>query len=176
LGFCDLNSDGVPDEGFPPSGAVSGTVTLTNPDDHTTAVSVIVHKAGTTTLAGRTSAPAGGGAYRVGNLPDGSYDVTFEAPSYVGQSVRDVNVSGGQEVQGIDATMQYVSGKITGAVAFRDGLGAAAEVVAYVKGTTTAAGSGPTSVPAAGGPFTISYPHASTTSCPADGYSRYRFR
>ena len=174
LGFCDLNSDGVPDEGFPPSGAISGTVTLTNPDDHTTAVGVTVYRAGTSTVAGRTSAPAGGGAYRVSNLRDGTYDVAFEAPSYVGQTVSNVAVTGGQEVTGIDVTMQYVSGKITGALAFKDGSGDTAIVVAYVKGTTTAAGSGPASVLAPGGAFTISVlPDAEyDLVVTADGYSK----
>ncbi|MBN1503599.1 MAG: hypothetical protein JW952_00880 [Candidatus Eisenbacteria bacterium] len=156
LGFCDLDSDGVPDEGFPPSGAISGTVTLSNPDDHTTAAAVTVYEAGTAVVAGRASAPAGGGAYRVRNLFDGSYDVVFGAPSYVGRTVSDVTVTGGQEVTGVDATLQYVSGKITGSLTFADGPGATALVVAYAEGTTTAAGSGPTTVPPAGGAFTIS--------------------
>jgi hypothetical protein len=153
--FCDRNSDGIPDQGFPPSGAIGGTVTLNNPGDHTTVANVTAFRSGTTTVAGMATTPPGGGAYRIGNLFDGSYDVKFEAPSYVSRTLQNISVSGGTEVPGVDVTLQYVSGKITGAVSFVDGPGAIANIVAYVKGTTTMAGTSPVSAYRPDTSFTI---------------------
>jgi len=145
LAFCDGNSDGIPDRGFPPSGAIRGTVSLSNADDHTTVVNVTAYESGTTVVSGRAATPPGGGEYRIGNLFDGSYDLKLEAPSYVSGTIENVVVSGGGEVTGADATLQYVSGKIKGAVSFIDGPGAIANVVAYVRGTTTMSGTSPVS-------------------------------
>ncbi len=172
--FCDLNSDGIPDQGFPPSGAISGTVTLSNLDDHSTVVNVTAYKAGTSDVAGRTASPPGGGAYRIGGLFDGSYDLSFEATSYVGQTVSGIDIAGGQEVTGVDVVMQYVSGKIVGTVAFRDPVGVAANVIVYVRGTTTMAGTSPVSVLYPGGDFTISVVPDGDYDLVvrADGYSR----
>ncbi|MCX5801617.1 MAG: gliding motility-associated C-terminal domain-containing protein [Candidatus Eisenbacteria bacterium] len=156
LAFCDRNGDGIPDEGFPPSGAIGGTVTLSNADDLTTVVIVTAFRAGTTDVAGKATAPAGGGAYRIGNLPDGNYDLTFEASSYVSRTLQNIAVSGGGESVGNDVTLQYVSGKITGTLSFADGPGALAVITAYVSGTTTAAGTSPVSVGPPGASFTIS--------------------
>ena len=155
LAFCDTNSDGIPDQGFPPSGAITGTVSLSNPGDHTTVVNVTAFRSGTATVAGKTATAAGGGPYRIGNLFDGSYDLRFEASSYISRTLQNIVVSGGAEVPGNDVTLQYVSGKITGAVHFVDGPNAIARVIAYVRGTTTMAGTSPVSAYRPDTSFTI---------------------
>jgi hypothetical protein len=156
LALCDLDSDGLPDEGFPPSGAISGTVTLSNSEDSTTVVSVTAFESGTATVVGSAVTPEGGGSFRIANLFDGGYDILFEAPSYVGQTLEGIVVSGGQETGGSDATLQYVSGKITGRVVFAEGTGALIDISAYESGTTTLAGTSPVKLGPPGGDFTIS--------------------
>ncbi|UCF78912.1 MAG: hypothetical protein JSW03_01150, partial [Candidatus Eiseniibacteriota bacterium] len=156
LAPCDLDSDGVPDENFPPFGAIRGQVTLSNAEDSTTVVSVTALRSGTSIVVGSAVTPAGGGSYRVGNLFDGGYDLSFEAPSYVGESVEGVIVTGGQETQAPEVLLQYVSGKVTGVLRFVDGGGALADISVYESGTGNLAGTSPVKMGPPGGVFTIS--------------------
>jgi hypothetical protein len=112
----DANSDGVPDVGYPPTGKISGTVTLTDPE---TIATVTVYQDGVPIYSDDT--PAGGGEYSVGRLADGSYDVTAAASSYLPQTVEGVEVADGGETTGVDFALERVTGRIDGSVEITGG-------------------------------------------------------
>ncbi len=149
----DANADGVPDEGFPPGGSISGTVTLDDPLDDTTVVTVTAYDGETAVRTGQTA--PGGGAYTIYLVPDGTYDVVATAPSYLAQTVEDVELVGEPEIVGVDFSLMKVTGRIEGQVALTGGPAEDVTVTVYDAVSGEAGGDGPYVVEGGSGPFSI---------------------
>jgi hypothetical protein len=150
----DANGDGVPDEGYPPSGAISGTVTLDEPSDTTTVVTVSAMQG--ETVVGSDETPPGGGAYLIPTLADGTYDVATYAEGYLDSIIFDVVVAGEDTTELVDFTLTRVDGKIVGSVAAIGGPLQDVTVTAYDVETGAVAGDGPQVVANGVGSFQIS--------------------
>ncbi len=150
--LVDGNGDGVPDQGFPSGGSISGTVTLDDETDLETVVTVSAYLEGE--LTGSDTTPAGGGAYSIGRLPDGDYEVTATAVSYL-DSTRYATVVSESDETGIDFLLQRVNGAIEGQVALSGGPATDVTVTAYDVVTGATAGSGPATVTGGTGAFRI---------------------
>ncbi len=152
----DADADGVPDEGWPPGGSISGTVTLDDPADTTTVVTVEASLDGQ--VLGETETAPGGGPYTILLLPVGTYDVTATAFSYL-DSIRSVVVeTDTSAVEGVDFVLHRVDGAIEGQVALAGEPGDPAvdvTVTAYDAETGEIAGDGPQVVAGGSGDFHI---------------------
>ena len=151
--IVDADLDGTPDEGFPPGGSVSGTVTLDDPADEDTVVTVTAYQGGEAVASDDT--PAGGGAYTILKLLDGDYEITASAFSYL-DSTRTVTIEDEAEVTDIDFTLQRVDGAIEGEVALSGGETTDVTVTAYDTVTGEIGGDGPQTVAGGSGEFRIS--------------------
>ena len=150
----DGNWDGVPDAGYPPSGSISGTVTLDDPGDTETVVTLTAYRG---VVAVRTvTTPPGGGAYTIPLLPDGTYDVTATAVSYLPQTVTGIEIVDEGAVTGVDYLLERVNGKIVGDVALAGGPSVDVTVTAYDVASGAMGGDGPQVVPGGAGHFEIS--------------------
>lgn len=149
----DGNADGVPDTGFPPGGSISGTVALDDPGDAETVVTVTAWQGGVAVKSDDT--PAGGGAYTIPLLLDGTYDVVATATSYLPGTVPGVVIAGENDVTGVDFLLERVNGKIEGDVALSGG--PAVDVTVTARNTVTGAvgGDGPQVVSGGTGHFEI---------------------
>jgi hypothetical protein len=148
----DGNGDGTPDTGFPPGGSISGTVTLDDPGDTQTVVTVAALQGGEVVKSVTT--PAGGGAYTIPLLTDGTYDVRATAVSYLAQTEQGIVISGENDVTGIDFLLERVNGKIEGDVALTGGPAVDVTVTAY-DANGAIAGDGPQTVTGGAGHFEI---------------------
>jgi len=146
----DANGDGVPDQGYPPNGKISGEVTLA---DLETVATVTASQNGVPVYSDDT--PAGGGEYRVERLADGFYDVTATAPSYLPQTMEGVEVTGGGETTGVDFTLQRVTGRVDGTVEITGGPDVDVTVGVYDPETGEALGDGEVVVEDGSGSFSI---------------------
>lgn len=115
----DADGDGFADRDWPPSGSISGTVTLSDPEDLTTVIDVVARLGGTE--VGRASTPPGGGAYSLDRLPPGTYDVAIDSDFYISDPQSGVSVGENEAVTGIDFAAQKVNGGISFGLAFADG-------------------------------------------------------
>ncbi|MCK4511118.1 carboxypeptidase regulatory-like domain-containing protein, partial [bacterium] len=149
----DANGDGVPDEGYPPNGKISGTATLDDLDDDTTRVTVTAYQDGEAVWSGGT--PTGGGDYTIERLADGVYDVVATAPSYLSQTESGVAVTDGDETTGIDFEMMKVTGRIEGEVAITGGPDVDVTVGAYDAVTGDVVGEGEVVIEGGTGAFSI---------------------
>ena len=149
----DANGDGVPDEGYPPNGKISGTVALDDLDDDETIVTLTAYQNSEAVRSDNT--PAGGGEYTIDRLADGAYDVVATAPSYLSQTESGVSVTGGGETTGIDFTLQKVTGRIEGEVAITGGPGVDVTVRVYDATTGELGGDGEAVIEGGTGAFTI---------------------
>ncbi len=149
----DANGDGVPDEGFPPGGSISGTVTLDDPLDDTTVVTVTAYDGATAVKSGQTG--PGGGDYTVYLVPDGTYDVVATADSYLSETIEDVVLSGEPELEDVDFSMMKVTGRIEGEVALTGGPAEDVDVTVYDATTMQPGGDGTFTVSGGAGAFSI---------------------
>ncbi|MFH1502363.1 MAG: glucodextranase DOMON-like domain-containing protein [Candidatus Eisenbacteria bacterium] len=149
----DGDMNGVPDEGFPPGGSVSGTVTLDDPADTQTVATVTAYLAGVAVAS--DDAPAGGGDYTILKLLDGDYDIVATAVSYL-DSTRYVTILNESEEEGVDFTLQRVNGAIEGEVAITGGDAVDVTVAAYNTMTGALAGDGAQTVSGGAGAYRIS--------------------
>jgi hypothetical protein len=149
----DGNGDGVPDTGYPPGGSISGAVTLDDPGDTQTVVTVTAWQGGAAVKSDET--PAGGGAYTIPLLIDGTYDVVATATSYLRGIVPGVVIAGESDVAGVDFLLERVNGKIEGDVAITGGPPVDVTVTAYDVMTGAVGGDGPQTVPGGTGHFEI---------------------
>ncbi|MBD3367306.1 MAG: hypothetical protein GF405_03890 [Candidatus Eisenbacteria bacterium] len=149
----DANSDGVPDEGYPPSGAISGTVTLDEPSDTTTVVTVSAMQGGN--VVGSDESPAGGGDYMISTLADGTYDVTTFAEGYLDSTVLGVVVANEDTTENVDFMLTRVDGKIIGSVTAVGGPLEDVTVTAYDVDTGEVGGDGAQVVENGSGTFEI---------------------
>ncbi len=149
----DANFDGAPDEGYPPSGAISGVVTLDDPGDTETVATVTAY-VGENAVASAATAP-GGGAYVIGRLADGTYDVRAAAASYLPGTTVGVEVIDGGATENVDFTLELVTGRIEGDVALVGGPATDVTVTIRDVDTGDAAGDGPFVVEGGTGPFSI---------------------
>jgi hypothetical protein len=149
----DANQDGVPDTGYPPGGSISGTVTLDEPGDTQTVVTVTAYLAGEAIKSDDT--PPGGGDYSITLLPDGDYSVEAVGSGYLPVS-QEVIIENEAEVTGVDFTLVRVDGAIEGEVALSGGPATDVTVTAYDEGTGAVAGDGPQVVEDGTGSFRIS--------------------
>jgi hypothetical protein len=124
----DANLDGTPDERYPPSGSVSGMVTLSDAADKQTTAAVDAYLG--SKLYATASTPRGGGSYQLVRLPDGTYDLEAYAPSYRKVRREGVAVTGGAAVEGIDLDLRKVTGAVIGTVSLG---GPASAVTVYVE-------------------------------------------
>ena len=115
----DEDGDGVPDTNYPPGGSISGTVALGDTTDQETVVTVTAYQGGEAVWYDNT--PAGGGAYEIERLADGTYDVTADAFSYLPATIEGVAVSDTSETAGIDFALTKVTGRIEGEIAISGG-------------------------------------------------------
>jgi len=150
----DANADGVPDEGYPPSGAIAGTVTLDEPSDTTTVVTVSAMQGGN--VVGSDQTPAGGGDYLIPTLADGTYDVMTAAEGYLDSTVVDVVVADEDTTAPVDFTLIRVDGKIVGTVSAIGGPLEDVTVTAYDVATGEVGGDGPQIIENGTGAFEIS--------------------
>jgi hypothetical protein len=114
------------------SGAIGGTVTLSDSTDETTVATVTASVGGV--VYGSAETPPGGGAYKIEFLPDGTYDVTASAHSYRPETTGGVVVSGGGFEDGYDFTLTLVTGAISGTVTLS---GPEADARVYVRDDAT---------------------------------------
>ncbi|MCK4510499.1 hypothetical protein KAW64_02120, partial [bacterium] len=149
----DADGDGVPDEGYPPNGKISGTATLDDLDDDTTRVTVTAYQDGEAVWSGGT--PQGGGDYTVERLADGVYDVVATAVSYLQEIEEGVVVTGGGETTGIDFELQKVTGRVEGEVAITGGPDIDVTVGVYDEATGEVGGEGEVVVEGGTGFFSI---------------------
>lgn len=149
----DGNGDGVPDAGYPPGGSISGTVTLDDPGDTETIVTVTARLGGVAVKSDDT--PAGGGAYTIPLLTDGTYDVVATATSYLRGLVPGVVIAGENDVTGVDFLLERVNGKIEGDVALTGGPPVDVTVTARNTVTGAVGGDGPQVVSGGTGHFEI---------------------
>ncbi|MCK4513374.1 hypothetical protein KAW64_16615, partial [bacterium] len=149
----DADADGVPDEGFPPGGSISGTVTLDDSNDHTTVVTVTAWSGGVAIES--ADAPPGGGDYMIYLVPDGTYDVVATGESYLSVTVEDVTIVDEAEITGIDFALTKVTGRIEGQVALSGGPATDVTVTVYDAVTGEAGGDGPYVVAGGSGAFSI---------------------
>ncbi len=149
----DADGDGVPDECYPPCGRISGTVTLDDPHDDATRVTITAYQNGEAVWSGRT--PPGGGEYTVERLENGEYDVVATAVSYLSQTHSGVTVSGGGETTGIDFLLEKVTGRIEGEVAITGGPDVDVTVGVYDATTGELGGDGEAVVEGGTGAFSI---------------------
>ena len=149
----DANGDGVPDEGYPANGKISGLVTLDDPLDDETVVTVTAYQGGVEVWSDNT--PAGGGEYRIERLADGTYDVGTQAPSYLPEMTEGVVVTDGGETTGVDFTLTRVTGRIEGEVELTGGPAVDVTVTAYDATTGAVGGDGPQVVTGGAGSFAI---------------------
>ncbi len=149
----DANGDGVPDEGFPPGGSISGTVTLDDTNDLTTVVTVTAYDGATAVKSGQTA--PGGGDYTIYLVPDGTYDVVATAPSYLAETIEDVVLAGEPELEGVDFSLVKVTGRIDGQVALSGGPAEDVTVTAYNLATGESGGDGSYTVTGGTGAFSI---------------------
>jgi len=149
----DADGDGVPDQGFPPGGSISGTVTLDDPLDTTTVVTVTAYDGETAVKSGQTG--PGGGAYTIYLVPDGTYDVVATATSYLSETVEDVVLSGEPDITDVDFSLMKVTGRIEGEVALTGGPSLDVDVTVYDAVTGEAGGDGTFTVTGGTGAFSI---------------------
>ncbi|MBD3348330.1 MAG: hypothetical protein GF400_03920 [Candidatus Eisenbacteria bacterium] len=149
----DGDNDGVPDEGFPPGGSVSGTATLDDPGDTETVVTVTAYSDGEEVADAET--PAGGGEYTLLKLPDGDYEIIATAFSYL-DSTRNVTIEDEAEITGVDFLLEKVEGAIEGEVEITGGETTDVTVAAYDVVTDEIAGDGAQTVTGGSGEFSIS--------------------
>jgi len=149
----DANGDGVPDTGFPPGGSISGTVTLDDPLDDTTVVTVTAYDGATAVKSGQTA--PGGGEYTIYLVPDGTYDVVATAPSYLSETIEDVVLEDEPELTDIDFSLMKVTGRINGQVALTGGPSQDVTVTAYNLATGEPGGDGSHIVAGGTGAFSI---------------------
>ena len=150
----DANGDGVPDEGYPPSGAISGLVTLDEPSDTTTVVTVSAMQGGT--VVGSDDTAPGGGDYLIPTLADGTYDVMTFAEGYLDSTITGVAVANEDTTENVDFTLTRVDGRIIGSVSAVGGPLEDVTVTAYDVATGDIGGDGPQVVENGSGPFEIS--------------------
>lgn len=148
----DGNGDGAPDQGYPPGGSISGTVTLDDPGDTQTVATVTAWLGSTAVKSAQT--PAGGGAYSIQLLQDGAYTVRATAVSYLPQAVP-VQIVGENDVTGVAFLLERVDGKIRGSVALTGGPPVNVTVTAYDAATGAVGGDGPQVVAGGTGSFEI---------------------
>ncbi|MFH1865675.1 MAG: glucodextranase DOMON-like domain-containing protein, partial [Candidatus Eisenbacteria bacterium] len=98
---------------------------------------------------------AGGGAYTIGRLADGDYDVVAAGPTYLSQTEYGITVSGGGETTGIDFTLQRVTGRIEGEVAITGGPDVDVTVGVYDPVTGEVGGEGEVVIEDGTGSFSI---------------------
>ncbi len=149
----DADGDGVPDQGFPSGGSFSGTVTLDDPTDDQTRVTVSAYLNGE--LQGSDETAAGGGDYTIGRLPDGDYEVVATAHTYLDSTLY-AAIENESDVTGLDFTLQRVNGAIEGQVAVTGGPPTDVTITAYDATTGGVAGDGPQTVTGGSGSFRIS--------------------
>jgi hypothetical protein len=149
----DADADGVPDEGFPPGGSISGTVTLDDPDDQTTVVTVTAWSGGAAVES--ADAPPGGGDYTIYLVPDGTYDVVATGESYLSETVEGVVIVDEAEIAGIDFALTKVTGRIEGQVALSGGPATDVTVTVYDAETGAVGGDGSYVVTGGSGSFSI---------------------
>ena len=149
----DADLDGVPDEGFPPGGSISGTVTLDDSNDLTTVVTVTAWSGGVAIES--ADAPPGGGDYTIYLVPDGTYDVVATGESYLSVTVEDVTIIDEAEITGVDFALTKVTGRIEGQVALSGGPATDVTVTVYDAVTGEAGGDGPYVVAGGSGAFSI---------------------
>jgi len=124
----DADLDGTPDSGYPPSGSISGTVTLSDLADTQTTATVDAYQG--SRFYATASTPRGGGSYQLVRLPDGTYDLEAYATSYRKVRREGVVVTGGAAAEGIDLDLRKVTGAVIGTVSVS---GPASEVTVYVE-------------------------------------------
>ncbi len=149
----DANGDGVPDQGFPSGAAISGTVTLDDPSDTETKATVSAYLNGE--LQGSDVTAAGGGAYSIGRLPDGDYEVVATASTYLDSTLH-ATIEEESDVTDVDFVLQRVNGAIVGQVAITGGETTDVTVTAYDTATGGIAGDGPQTIAGGSGTFRIS--------------------
>jgi len=148
----DQNGDGVPDEGYPPLGTISGFVTLDDPSDSTTVATVTAYEVGVA-VASKNTDP-GGGEYTM-TVPPGTYDITAAAPSYLGGTYMDISIADGDEFDWLDFDLIKVTGRIDGEVALSGGPAQDVTVTIYDVTTGETGGDGPAVIAGGTGPFSI---------------------
>jgi hypothetical protein len=149
----DANQDGVPDTGYPPGGSISGTVTLSEPGDTETVVTVTAYLAGEAVKS--ADSPPGGGGYSITLLPDGDYTVEAAGFGYLPVS-QEVVLENEAAVTGVDFALTRVDGAIEGEVALSGGPSMDVTVTAYDAVSGAVAGDGPQVVEGGAGSFRIS--------------------
>ncbi len=133
-------------------GSISGTVTLSDPADASTVITVEAYD-GNEVIASTTT-PPGGGDYKIRFLPDGVYDVAAAGHSYRQEWVRNVPVEGGAAVEGVDLALTKVTGAVMGSVAVA-GFAADVEIALIDAVTGGYGGEGPVTVPGGTGDYSI---------------------
>ncbi|MFH1219296.1 MAG: glucodextranase DOMON-like domain-containing protein [Candidatus Eisenbacteria bacterium] len=148
----DANLDGLPDQGYPPSGGISGAVTLSDASDRQTVTTIDAYLG--STLYATAKSPRGGGAYQLVRMPDGAYMLEAYADSYRKARVTNVVVMGGGAVDGINFSLIKVTGAVIGSVRVE---GPPSEVTIFVEDPATGAvgGDGKKMIPTGTGNFSI---------------------
>lgn len=114
----DGNGDGVPDRDWPPTGSISGTVTLDDASDLTTTVDVIALLGGIE--AARTRTAPGGGAYTLTRLGPGNYRIALDSPVYIAEPLA-VTLGENEDRTGVDFLAEKVTSGVDVSFAFVDG-------------------------------------------------------
>ncbi len=153
-------------------GSISGTVTLSDTADVSTVITVTAYDGGEAVESAAT--PPGGGAYKIRFLPDGVYDVVAEGHSYRSERARNVVVSGGGAVEGVDFSLLKVTGAVMGTVTVI-GFGTDVEVALLDTLTGGHVGDSPVTVPGGVGDFEILLVEDGTYSLEAVGTGYAKF-
>ena len=149
----DQDADGVPDVGYPPSGSIAGYVTLDDPSDSTTVVTLTAYSDDVAVRSKNTG--PGGGEYTIKPLPDGVYDIVATAASYLSETQTGIVVTDEAQVDSVDFTLMKVTGRVDGEVALSGGPAEDVTVTLYDATTGEMGGDGQAVVAGGTGSFSI---------------------
>ncbi|HKI84162.1 MAG TPA: hypothetical protein VKA63_07495, partial [Candidatus Krumholzibacteria bacterium] len=137
----DADGDGTPDPDWPPSGSISGTVTLSDLSD-TLSVLDVVAKLPDGTEASRDQTPPGGGDYQLVRLGPGTYTVSVQSNAYLAPP-QTVSLGENEDLSGINFDALRVTSEVDFALQYLDGpetLTRTLELAGEIKGETDLGG------------------------------------
>ena len=114
----DADGDGIPDRDWPPTGSISGTITLDDPTDTSSVITVNALLGGETVASAAT--PSGGGAYFLGRLGPGEYTLEFESDLYLIDPFV-LTLGDGEDRTGVDFVAERVRSGVDLSIAVADG-------------------------------------------------------